>query len=705
MSHQKSPSHEESAKISWAQLPWIGWVVAFAVLVALGVNGWLTYRQYYAIDQTVSAQPHGLDVWDIAQLQRQMLRFQVEIAAIAESGIIEDHAELTLQWDLVWSRIKIIDEGETSKGIGELSPDINKFPEIERLIRDIDASFQLLLEQPAVFAPIVQTNLDRAVRLSQEMHALTYNNMLRDLVRVTESLKRIQLETIGIGIIFVSLVFLLIAIIWRTFRSKLDQTFSLIAELEKSEERYRNLAEGSIQGIVVHKNFRPEFVNQSFATMFGYKSPEEVLALGDLSVLATPPGLQQLKENYDARMDDRDAPAQYNVQGVRRDGTPIWVEIMAKVIDWDGEPAVQATIFDISERKQAEEGQARLVSILEATPELVGICTLQGQLTFINQAGRQMLGLHPDQDISVRTLADYHTPASQNMLMDVGIPSAIENGVWKTNKAELVSNNGDIIPVSQIFIAHKNSRGEIEYLSFICRDITALKETDRLKSEFVSIVAHELRTPLSSIRASLKLLSDEIITELAPESAELLQIAEANTNRLIRLIGDILDLEKIVHGKHELSMSSVDLRNITKAVLAELAPMAVEAEVTIVQKLDAEVYFAGDRDRIIQVISNLVGNAIKFSPGGSTIEVGVGQPAEGGARFSVQDQGPGIAPEKQSKLFGRFQQLDSTYRKDKGGSGLGLAISKEIIEQHGGKIGVYSETNEGSTFYFELPVI
>ena len=705
MSHQKSPSHEESAKISWAQLPWIGWVVAFAVLVALGVNGWLTYRQYYAIDQTVSAQPHGLDVWDIAQLQRQMLRFQVEIAAIAESGIIEDHAELTLQWDLVWSRIKIIDEGETSKGIGELSPDINKFPEIERLIRDIDASFQLLLEQPAVFAPIVQTNLDRAVRLSQEMHALTYNNMLRDLVRVTESLKRIQLETIVIGIIFVSLVFLLIAIIWRTFRSKLDQTFSLIAELEKSEERYRNLAEGSIQGIVVHKNFRPEFVNQSFATMFGYKSPEEVLALGDLSVLATPPGLQQLKENYDARMDDRDAPAQYTVQGVRRDGTPIWVEIMAKVIDWDGEPAVQATIFDISERKQAEEGQARLVSILEATPELVGICTLQGQLTFINQAGRQMLGLHPDQDISVRTLADYHTPASQNMLMDVGIPSAIENGVWKTNKAELVSNNGDIIPVSQIFIAHKNSRREIEYLSFICRDITALKETDRLKSEFVSIVAHELRTPLSSIRASLKLLSDEIITDLAPESAELLQIAEANTNRLIRLIGDILDLEKIVHGKHELSMSSVDLRNITKAVLAELAPMAVEAEVTIVQKLDAEVYFAGDRDRIIQVISNLVGNAIKFSPGGSTIEVGVGQPAEGGARFSVQDQGPGIAPEKQSKLFGRFQQLDSTYRKDKGGSGLGLAISKEIIEQHGGKIGVYSETNEGSTFYFELPVI
>jgi len=377
---------------------------------------------------------------------------------------------------------------------------------------------------------------------------------------------------------------------------------------------------------------------------------------------------------------------------------------MAKVIDWDGEPAIQATIFDITERKTAEEGQARLISILEATPDLVGICDLQGHLTFINQAGRQMLGLHPDQDISLRSLADYHTPASQKMLMDVGISSVVQNGAWKTNKAELVSNNGDIIPVSQIFIAHKNSRGEVEYLSFICRDITALKETDRLKSEFVTIVSHELRTPLTSIRASLKLLGDEITTELTPESAEWLQIAEANTNRLIRLIGDILDLEKIEHGKHELSMSSVDLRKITKAVLSELAPMAVEAEVKIVQKLDGEVFFAGDRDRIMQVISNLVGNAIKFSPGGGTIEVGVRQPAEGGARFSVQDQGPGIAPEKQSKLFGRFQQLDSTDRKVKGGSGLGLAISKEIIEQHGGKIGVYSETDEGSTFYFELPV-
>ena len=704
MPQQKSSSHGESAKISWASLPWIGWVVAFAVLIALAVNGWLTYRQYYAIDQTVSAQPHGLDVWDIAQLQRQMLRFQAEIAAIAVSGIIEDRAELTLQWDLVWSRIKIINEGETGKAISELSYDINKFPEIERLIREIDENFQQLLEQPAEFAPVVQTKLDRAERLSQEMHALTYNNLLRDWVRVNESLKRIQLETIVIGIIFASLVFLLIAIIWRTFRTKLDQTFSLVAELEKSEERYRNLAEGSIQGIVVHKNFHPEFVNLSFATMFGYKSPEEVLALGDLSVLATPTGMQRLKEHYDARTVGRDAPAQYTIQGVRRDGTPIWVDIMAKIINWDGEPAVQATIFDITERKTAEEGQARLISILEATPDLVGICDLQGRFTFINQAGRQMLGLHPGQDISVRSLADYHTPASQKMLMDVGIPSAVQNGAWKTNKAELVRNNGDIIPVSQIFIAHKNSGGEIEYLSFICRDITALKEMDRLKSEFVTIVSHELRTPLTSIRASLKLLSDEITTELAPESAEWLQIAEANTNRLIRLIGDILDLEKIEHGKHELSMSSVDLRKITKAVLSELTPMAVEAEVKIVQKLDAEVYFVGDRDRIIQVISNLVGNAIKFSPGGSTIEVGVGLADEGVVRFSVQDQGPGIALEKQSKLFGRFQQLDSTDSNKKGGSGLGLAISKEIIEQHGGKIGVSSDTNGGSTFYFELPV-
>jgi PAS domain S-box-containing protein len=232
-------------------------------------------------------------------------------------------------------------------------------------------------------------------------------------------------------------------------------------------------------------------------------------------------------------------------------------------------------------------------------------------------------------------------------------------------------------------------------------DITHRTEVDRMKSEFVSTVSHELRTPLTSIRGALGLLEAKLLTP--DEAADTVRIARSNTDRLVRLINDILDLEKIEAGKLELRRGSVSVKQICDEAIAGVRSAATEAGVDVTLEVPENLAdLIGDEDRLVQVLTNLVSNAIKFSPRGGPVEVRAVPDAGGSVRISVRDEGPGIAPAELHKLFGKFQQLDSSDTRKKGGSGLGLAISKAIIEQHDGTIGVLSRPGEGSTFWFDL---
>jgi CheY-like chemotaxis protein/anti-sigma regulatory factor (Ser/Thr protein kinase) len=231
--------------------------------------------------------------------------------------------------------------------------------------------------------------------------------------------------------------------------------------------------------------------------------------------------------------------------------------------------------------------------------------------------------------------------------------------------------------------------------------VVDLMAVDRLKSEFVSVVSHELRTPLTSIRGSLGLLASGAMGELPPDAAEMLQIATSNTDRLVRLINDILDLERIESGNEALDIRPVRAADLLADAASSVRGAAHAAGVHL--EVEAtDVIVEADADRLVQALTNLLGNAIKFSDPGA--EVCLDAEARGHqVILRITDHGRGIPPEMLESVFERFQQVDASDAREKGGTGLGLAIVRSIAERHGGRVEVASEVGEGSCFSIVLP--
>jgi PAS domain S-box-containing protein len=237
----------------------------------------------------------------------------------------------------------------------------------------------------------------------------------------------------------------------------------------------------------------------------------------------------------------------------------------------------------------------------------------------------------------------------------------------------------------------------------IAHDISDRKAAEKRVSEFYSTVSHELRTPLTSIRGSLGLLEGGLVGEMDEEAKSFVSIARTESDRLIRLINSILDLRKIEAGKMEFSNEKLHSLEIIQEVVASIDGMAHEHDVSLSLDEPEFLEFSADKDRVFQVLNNLISNGIKFSPPGSTVSIGANQQGSD-IRFYVVDNGHGLSEADMEKIFLKFQQLDSSDTRAQGGTGLGLAIAKALVEQQGGKIGVESEIGKGATFWFTLPL-
>lgn len=234
------------------------------------------------------------------------------------------------------------------------------------------------------------------------------------------------------------------------------------------------------------------------------------------------------------------------------------------------------------------------------------------------------------------------------------------------------------------------------------RDISKEVEIDRMKTEFISTVSHELRTPLTSIEGYIDLILDGDTGEINELQREFLGIVFQSTKRLENLINDLLDVEKIESGKTQMKVEKISLDNLVKTTVKTMKPVAEKKGLKLISQIEEGIEITGDSDRIIQVLTNLISNAIKFTKVGKvTVKLKL---TNGNSETIVQDTGVGISRSDQKKLFTKFFRSEDEYIREAGGTGLGLTIANDIVKRYGGEIRVKSELNKGSEFRVIIPL-
>nr|WP_239027422.1 ATP-binding protein [Ramlibacter algicola] len=355
--------------------------------------------------------------------------------------------------------------------------------------------------------------------------------------------------------------------------------------------------------------------------------------------------------------------------------------------------------------EHVRENEGRIQTILESAPDPFIAVDLDGRITDWNSRAEALFGW-PREDALGRPVIQLLVPERYR--------ASAERALELVRMTDRMPLGG--APLERIVVDREGREIEVELragvvrtgnLHLVCAfmtDIRGRKEVDRLKSEFVSTVSHELRTPLTSVYGSLRLLAGGVGGTLSEQGRQLLEMSTRSCERLIRLINDVLDVERIASGRLELQLETLDLRTVVERALHDTS--AYTAELGVRVRFDAPddaVPVHVDADRITQVVVNLVSNAAKFSPGGDEVVVAL-RVHEGHARVGVTDHGPGIPPAFRSRVFGRFAQADASDRREKGGTGLGLNICRSIVQAHGGSIGFDSEPRVRTEFWFEVPV-
>ena len=263
--------------------------------------------------------------------------------------------------------------------------------------------------------------------------------------------------------------------------------------------------------------------------------------------------------------------------------------------------------------------------------------------------------------------------------------------------------SGEIVQVAVAFSEVGSS--ERPLFVGIIRDISDRIEMERIKSEFISLVSHELRTPLTSIHGSLGLVCGKVVGSISGRAKEMVDLAQNNTTRLINLVNDIFDMEKLETGNMEFEFDNVDMAALAQQAIALNDGYAVEYGIQfLLTETVKDALILGDSDRLMQVLSNLMSNAAKFSPTGKKVDLSVSK-FNGSVRLSIKDRGPGVPYDFQDEIFKKFTQVDSENARAKGGTGLGLSIFKAIVSVHQGNIWFESEVGYGTTFYVDIPAI
>jgi two-component system sensor histidine kinase VicK len=479
------------------------------------------------------------------------------------------------------------------------------------------------------------------------------------------------------------------------------------AALYASEARYRQLVESSLGMVFTHDlEGRVLSINSSAAENLGYRRDEmEGRRLSDF----VPQEDRSAFEDY-LRKIASSGEEQGTISLRHRNGEVRIIAWRNRLLDLpEMLPFVLGHGIDVTEKTDAENKLHAVMrqreSILESVGDGIYGVDMQGKIIFVNEVGARLLGYSQDEmegrDL-MQLLGHARADGSVYRIEDSPIYAARRSSAPTRARDEVFRHkDGHPIPVEYV-ACPMLSNGRVTGVVVAFQDVTERRRLDRMKDEFISTVSHELRTPLTALRAALGLIAGGALEKRPEKRAQMMDVAIGNCDRLVRLVNDILDFERMGAGRLPMRFQEVEAKDLLRRATDLQHPSAQKAGIGFIVDAPPLTLWV-DEDRILQTLGNLISNAIKFSPAGTEIILRARVQSTTEAILSVEDKGRGIPPEKLDIIFERFQQVDASDSRDMGGTGLGLAICRNIVRQHGGRIWAESIVGKGSTFYFTVP--
>lgn len=496
--------------------------------------------------------------------------------------------------------------------------------------------------------------------------------------------------------------------------------------LRQSEEQFRNLVEGSIQGILIHDNFKPLFVNRSLARMLGYDDPKDILAVDSVQDLTAPHERERTRRYKEARLKGEPAPETYELQWLRKDGSLVWLESRNRVVNWQGRTAIQSILVDVDERKKAEEALRRQTqALVQRVRELKCLYSISRAIDDPARTPAQYCAAaveivpngwqFPERTCArvtcfgqTFTSSDFQeTPFKQASPIvvggvEVGGVEVFFKGDGGSDGWPFLVEERDLINELAKRLGDAIERKQAEDALLHAKNQAEL--ANRAKSEFLANMSHELRTPLNSVIGFADMLRTQMLGPVGnPKYIEYAGDIIASGTHLLEVINDILDLSKIEAGELAIDDNIIDVGDLVDGCVRMIRPRAARARIRLtIDAPNAPVALRGDALRIKQILLNLLSNAVKFTPADGKVAVRVG--LDGGAVvLTVHDTGIGIAPEDIPRILEPFGQVESSLTRGHEGTGLGLTLVKRLTEKHGGSLAIASAPGAGTTVTVRFP--
>ena len=493
-----------------------------------------------------------------------------------------------------------------------------------------------------------------------------------------------------------------------------------VTRFRRAETRLRQTLEGSVQAIVVHRGGKPLFANSAMARLVGYASVAEFTDQPSVIPFLHPEDRAMITANIQARLMGRPAPDDYEFRLVARDGRVVWVDCRASVIDWDGGSAVLAALFDIGDRKRAEDAQRRsehlFEKVFQASPDCITVTNFDdGRYIAVNDRFYDLYG-YDRGEVLGRTSSDFQIwvdPGFRPWMTEqlrAGLPVRdVETRVRHRSGA-----------IHDVTVSAEMLRfGDQTALVIVARDISGRKRQDeelriakeaaeianRSKTEFLANMSHELRTPLNAIIGFSEIIKNQLLGPVgAPRYREYATDIYRSGNHLLEIINDILDLSKLEAGKFELHERELYLPDVTEDCLRLVRERAHEAGLRLGTAMAADLPLLWADQRLVkQILLNLLSNAVKFTPRGGKVTVEARVAESGELALAVADTGIGMSASEIQTALTPFGQVDSALTRRHQGSGLGVPLVKSLSERHGGRLEITSRPGAGTTVTVLFP--